>query len=119
VERSSSPGGLSPEEDRLHVEGFAAIVAGLAAGLGFDEACARLGVADAALRALIVDDFLKVRIAERHFQGGRTVAEVAEELRIPAARVARAREEMLAVVAREAVEAFRQQGGGFPPDESN
>lgn len=106
-----SPGGLTPEEDRLHVAGFAAIQAGIAAGLGFDEACARVESPDPELRRLIVDDFLKVTIAQRHFQGGESTSAIAEALGVPVERIEVARREMISEVAAASVDVFRKQSG--------
>jgi hypothetical protein len=111
---TKSAAGFTPEEDRLHEAGIAAIRDGLAAGLGFDAACARVEAADADLRRIIVDDFLKVTIAQRHFQGGESTEAIAAALGISAERVEFARKEMLAEVAAASVDAFRRQGGQFP-----
>jgi hypothetical protein len=107
-------GGFTPEEDRLHEAGVAAIRDGLAAGLGFDAACARIEAADPDLRRIIVDDFLKVTIAQRHFQGGESTEAVAAALGVSAERVEFARKEMLAEVAAASVDVFRRQGGQIP-----
>ena len=104
-------GGFSAEEDRIHVAGIAAIQAGIAAGLGFDEACRRVETADADLRRIIADDFLKVTIAQRHFQGGESTEQVAGALGISTERVEHARKEMLAEVAAASVDVFRRQSG--------
>jgi hypothetical protein len=63
-------GGFTAAEELLHEEGFAAIQEGLAAGLGFEQACAAIKAGDADLCRIIADDYLKVTIARRHFQGG-------------------------------------------------
>lgn len=110
--------GFADEEERLHTEVFALIRAGLEEGLGFEDSCARLAVADPELRRVIVDDYLKVTVAERHFRDGRSTAEVANELQIPVTRVNRAREEMIAEVARASVEVFKRQAGDNPPGDS-
>jgi hypothetical protein len=104
-------GGFTPEEDRLHDAGIAAIRAGLAAGEGFDAACGRIEAADPELRRIIVDDFLKVTIAQRHFQGGESTEQVAGALGISTERVEHARREMLAEVAAASVDVFRRQSG--------
>jgi hypothetical protein len=109
-----APRGFTAEEERLHEAGFAAIGAGLAAGLGFAEACERVEAADPDLRRIIVDDFLKVTIAQRHFQGGESTAAVAAALKISEERVEYTRREMLAEVAAASVDAFRRQGGQLP-----
>ena len=107
-------GGFTPQEELAHEAGFAAIRAGLEAGLAFDEACARIESTDADLRRIIVDDYLKVTIAQRHFNGGESTEAVAAALRISVERVEFARREMLAEVAAASVDVFRRQGGQLP-----
>jgi hypothetical protein len=107
-------GGFTPEEEQLHDAGIAAIREALAAGLGFDAACGRVDAVDPDLRRIIVDDFLKVTIAQRHFQGGESTEEVARALGVSAERVEFARREMLAEVAAASVDVFRRQGGQLP-----
>lgn len=108
------PAGLTPEEDRIHVAGFAAIQEGLASGLGFDKACERIESPDADLRRIIVDDFLKVTIAQRNFEGRESTADIAASLGISIERVEYARREMMAEVAAASVDVFRRQGGQVP-----
>jgi hypothetical protein len=107
-------GGFTPEEERLHEAGFAAIREGLAAGLDFSKASERVVSPDADLRRIIVDDFLKVTIAQRHFQAGESTADIAAGLGISVERVEFARKEMLAEVAAASVDVFRRQGGQVP-----
>ncbi|MHB8834359.1 MAG: hypothetical protein ACYC9Y_01390 [Candidatus Methylomirabilia bacterium] len=107
-------GGFTAEEERLHEAGFAAIRSGLAAGLDFEKACAGIEAADADLRRIIVDDFLKVTIAQRNFQGGESTTDIAATLGISVERVEFARREMLAEVAAASVDVFRRQGGEVP-----
>jgi hypothetical protein len=107
-------GGFSPEEERLHDAGFARIRDGLAAGFGFDKACEGIVAPDAELRRIIVDDYLKVTIAQRNFQGGESTAAIAASLGVSVERVEFARHEMLAEVAAASVDVFRRQGGEVP-----
>jgi len=109
-----APGGFTAEEERLHEAGFAAIREGLAAGLAFEAACARVSAPDPDLCRIIADDFLKVTIAERHFQGGQSSEQVAAALGVTVERVEFARREMLAEVAAASVDVFRRQGGQVP-----
>jgi hypothetical protein len=110
----TAAGGFTPEEERLHEAGFAQIREGLAAGLDFAKACERVAAPDPDLRRIIIDDFLKVTIAQRHFQGGESIAAVAAALGIPAERAEIARTQMLAEVAAASVDVFRSQGGQAP-----
>jgi len=107
-------GAFTPEEERLHDAGFARIQEGLAAGLGFEKACEGIEALDAELRRIIVDDFLKVTIAQRNFQGSETTSDIAASLGIAVVRVEAARREMLAEVAAASVNFFRRQGGEVP-----
>ena len=109
-----SAGAFSPEEERLHEAGFAKIQEGLATGLGFDKACEGVEAPDDELRRIIVDDFLKVTIAQRNFQSGESTSDIAASLGIPVGRVELARREMLAEVAAASVDVFRRQGGELP-----
>jgi len=110
----ATAGGFTPEEERLHEAGFAAIREGLAAGLDFSKASERVVAADPDLRRIILDDFLKVTIAQRHFQAGESTADIAAGLGISVERVEFARKEMLAEVAAASVDVFRRQGGQLP-----
>ena len=114
IEEGPVSGSFTAEEERQHVAGFAAITAGLAAGIGFDKACAGIEATDAGLRRVIADDFLKVTIAQRHFQGTESIPQIATALGISAERVEAARREMIAEVASASVDVFRRQGGEFP-----
>lgn len=107
-------GGFSAEEGRLHEAGFLTIHEGLAAGLGFDKACAGIEAADADLRRIIADDYLKVTIAQRHFQGGESTSDIAATLGVTVERVESARREMLAEVVAASVDVFHRQGGQVP-----
>lgn len=110
----TTAGGFTPEEERLHEAGFAAIGAGLASGLDFAKACELVEAPDAELRRIIVDDYLKVTIAQRNFEGGESTSDIAGSLGISVERVEYTRREMLAEVAAASVDAFRRQGGQIP-----
>jgi hypothetical protein len=114
LEEGPVSGCFTAEEERLHEAGFAAISAGLAAGLGFEKACAGIEATDDEFRRIIADDYLKVAIAQRHFQGTESVADIAAAFGIPAERVELALREMLAEVAAASVDVFRRQGGEVP-----
>ncbi len=110
----AATGGFTPEEERLHEAGFVAIREGLAAGLGFAQACERIVAEDPDLRRIIIDDYMKVTIAQRNFQGGESTADIAASLGISTERVEFTRREMLAEVAAASVDVFRRQGGQLP-----
>ncbi len=114
IEEGPVSGGFTAEEDRLHEAGFSTIAEGLAAGLDFEKACARVEATDADLRRIIADDYLKVAIAQRHFQGAESIVDIAASFGVPAERIEVALREMLAEVAAASVDVFRRQGGDVP-----
>jgi hypothetical protein len=85
----------SPEEDRIYTESIAAIREGMKNGLTFDKACDAITVEDEGLKEFILDDALKIMIAEMHYGKGVSLSEVARALNIPMSRVSVASLEML------------------------
>jgi hypothetical protein len=105
-------GEFTEEESRIHRAGFKVIFDGMQKGLGFDEACAGLQIVDPGMRQVIIDDYLKVSIAEQHFQAQAPLGEVAADLKIPVERVESAKAAMMREVEKAAVEHYRKEGGG-------
>jgi hypothetical protein len=121
-------GEFTEEEGKIHVAGIKIIHDGLNGGLSFDDACAGLEVIDPSMRQVVIDDYLKVTIAERHYQGSESLGEIAAALKIPAERLEKVKVSMLAEVKEAAVEFYRKQaggaafdmdGGGEPPSETS
>ena len=77
-------------------------------GLSFDDACAGLKVVDPVMRQVIIDDYLKVTIAEQHFQAKRDLKDVALDLSIPLERVEAAKMQMMAEVEKAAIDHYRK-----------
>ncbi len=104
----------TPEESKIYDATMVKIREGVRNGLGFEEACGAVSVDDAELKRFIVDDALKVIIAEMHYGGTLSLPQVAETLRVPVGRIYRANIEMLEDVGISASEAFRQSSPGAP-----
>lgn len=85
----------SPEEDRIYSESIAKIREGMRNGLAFDKACQTIEVADEELREFILDDALKIMIAELHYGKGTNLEEVARILNVSMGKVSLASLEML------------------------
>lgn len=98
--------------DRLYEQAFARIRAGLAQGLGFDAACGGIDVPDAELRRAIIDDMLKVLIAEVHFAKQASLEDLGQTLKIPVDRLEKAKKEMFEDVENRSIEAYHQNGNG-------
>jgi hypothetical protein len=64
-------------------------------GLTFDKACNEIKVEDEELKKFILDDALKIMIAEMHYGKGVSLGEVAHALNIPMSKVSVASLEML------------------------
>ncbi len=68
------------ETAKMYEKAEATIREKLAQGLDFDSACDAVSVTDAELRKNIIDDVLKVLIAEEHFTKGASLADMAKKL---------------------------------------
>lgn len=85
----------SEEESRIYNEALAKIREGIANGLNFSEATSVVNIGDAELEKLVIDDALKILIAEMHFAKGELLYKVADTLKVPLKTVNKAHMEML------------------------
>ena len=85
----------SPEEDKIYFESIAAIREEMKNGLTFDKACDTIKVENEELKKCILDDALKIMIAEMHYGKGVSLGDVASVLNIPIGKVSVASLEML------------------------
>ncbi|MBA4372918.1 MAG: hypothetical protein C0402_08645 [Thermodesulfovibrio sp.] len=83
------------EADRQYMLEIRHIREALARGLGFDEAIALIEEKDEEVKSGIIDDTLKVLIAEEHFAKGIALEEMAQGLKIPVERLESAKKSML------------------------
>ncbi|MBF0143396.1 MAG: hypothetical protein HQL57_06630 [Magnetococcales bacterium] len=104
---------LSEEEDRIHTESIALIREAVQAGKKWERIVKELKVADAALKQIILDDFLKVTIAEHHFGQGEGLKAIAKRMHLPMAALVAAKESMIDEVRAASEEVYRRskQGG--------
>lgn len=99
------------EKDKAYERATAAIREGLAKGLDFDSACAALDLDDETLRMHIIDDMLKVLIAEEHFQHNLPLADLSKKINVPLERLESAKLEMLEDVKNSSIKAFYKSLG--------
>ena len=111
VEQGRQAGEFTEEESRVHHAGFKIILKGLEEGLTFDEACKGLQIVDPEMRRIIISDYLKVTIAERHFQAKESIEDVAAHLRCTVETVEKARDEMVREVQEAAHQYYKKQAG--------
>ncbi|MBF0628122.1 MAG: hypothetical protein HQL91_07860 [Magnetococcales bacterium] len=101
----------SPEfneaQDRVHTEAMAQLRTALAAGQSWLEASRGLKVVDAGFKELILADFLKVLLAERHFQNGERLKGIAKELGVPMELLLSLKEAMIREVIDSSQQAYR------------
>ncbi len=97
---------LKTETAKAYEKAFAKIREGLAQGLGFDAACAAIDVEDEAVRKGIIDDILKVLIAEEHFTKNIPLDELAKTLRVSVDRLESSKLSMIEDVKDASIKAF-------------
>jgi hypothetical protein len=83
------------EIHKVYEKALSKVRMGLEEGLGFDSACEGIDVEDKALREQIVDDLLKVLIAEEHFSKRVPLPDLAKRLHVSEVRLESAKESML------------------------
>ncbi len=102
---------FSEEEEQIYEESITRIKEGMDSGLGFDEVCSKLVIKDKEFKRLIIDDYLKMAIADLHFSKEQSTQEVADILKIPESRVASARAEMLEEVLQTSIDTYHSETG--------
>ena len=102
------------EESKLYNEAIAKIKSGLDNGLSFHEACSAVDVEDETLKGFIMDDALKVAIAEMHYGKGLLLQQVADTLKVPLKKINTAHLEMLEDAGITAAEHYRQNNPDGP-----
>ncbi|HAK89443.1 MAG: hypothetical protein A2077_03810 [Nitrospirae bacterium GWC2_46_6] len=103
----------TPEESKIYNEAMTKIRDGMKNGLNFNEACGVVDM-DAGLKKFVVDDTLKVMIAEMHYAGGMPLPQIAEALKVPLKVIDAANMEMLEDVGITAAEVYRTSNSGSP-----
>jgi hypothetical protein len=83
------------EESRIYNEAMDSIMEGLQSGLNFVDACESLNIEDKKLKEFIMDDALKIMIADIHYNKGLPLEHISGALNVPIDEVTRAHGEML------------------------
>ena len=83
------------EETKIYHEALDKIMEGLEQGLTFPESCKAAIVEDERLRGFIIDDALKIMIADIHYKRGLSLEHVADALQVSIDTITKANAEML------------------------
>lgn len=102
---------FSEEEDRIYRKHVEMIRSNVSSGIKFDVACEFIKVGDRELRDIIIDNTLKVEIAELHFGKAMTLDEVSRKLGVSMERLLNAHREMMEDVMHSAGEPARSHPG--------
>jgi hypothetical protein len=106
---------FTPEEDKLYVEAVSKYREAIEAGKTLHQAYESHAVADKELEAMIQADFLKIMIAERHFEKRQSLEEVAKALSISPDLVKDTHKRMLQEVGVTAATQFSSEYGDSIP----
>ena len=104
----------SEEETKIYYEAMDKIMAALSNGSKFDEACGSAVIEDAQLKEFIVDDALKISIADLVYKKGLSLEQVADTLQVPIDKVGKAHAEMLEDVEISVSEAYKMSNTSGP-----
>jgi hypothetical protein len=94
------------ETDIAYEKAIAKIREGLEKGLDFDSACAAIEAGDEKLKKHIIDDMLKVLIAEEHYNKNIPLDKLSDLLKVPVDRLETAKREMIEDVKESSIKAF-------------
>lgn len=94
------------ESEKIYMTALVTIKNGLLKGFDFESASAMVTIADNGLKQAVLDDVLKVIIAEEHFIKMVPLEQISEKLHLPMDRLEKARAEMLDDVENSALNAF-------------
>jgi len=102
---------LKDDNAAFYEESINRIRKGVEQDMTFEQAVSLMDVNDDRLKAAIIDDALKVLIAEMHFVDKKPIEDVAKKLRLSKDVVLKARQEMLDSVEDAAIEAYKKEHG--------
>lgn len=86
---------FNEEEDRIYKRCIESIRSNVKNGIKFDLACEVISADDRELRDIIIDDALKIEVAESYFGKGLSLLELSKKLGVSMERLLKASNEML------------------------
>lgn len=97
------------EAEKTYMNALTKIKEGLAKGFDFNSACASVRIDNETLRNAVLDDVLKVIIAEEHFVKMVTLEQIGKRLNLPMDRLERAQAEMLEDIEETTINAMHKE----------
>ncbi|MBF0159456.1 MAG: hypothetical protein HQL58_08010 [Magnetococcales bacterium] len=98
--------GFSAEDDQIYDAAMAAIRAKVQQNVRWDRIVTELKGIDAEIKRIVLDDFLKITLAERHFQGQESLKRIAQSLHIDMEQIVAIKQSMLREVEDAAIKAY-------------
>lgn len=98
--------GFSAEQDKIHEKSLVFLRDALKRGEPWKTVTAQLDIKDPLFKTVILDDCLKILLAERHFQGGEEIHTIALELQVPVALLLAVKEDMIREVKEASIQAY-------------
>ncbi|MBF0184747.1 MAG: hypothetical protein HQM06_10220 [Magnetococcales bacterium] len=100
--------GFSEDQDQLHSRAIDFLRKKIKKGEPWKKAADDLTIPDASFKAVILDDFLKITLAERHFQGKEEIKSIARLLQVPVELLEAVKGDMIREVRDASIEAYRR-----------
>jgi hypothetical protein len=100
--------GFSEDQDMLHARAMDFLRKKIHKGEAWKKVTAELTIPDEAFKAVILDDFLKITLAERHFQGKEEIKSIARLLQVPVELLEAVKGEMIREVRDASIEAYHR-----------
>lgn len=100
--------GFSDDQERVHAEAIAFLQKKIKKGEAWKKVVEDLHIQDATFKAIILDDFLKILLAERHFQAGEAIKSIARLLHVPVELLEAVKEDMIREVRDASIEVYHR-----------
>ncbi|MBF0401326.1 MAG: hypothetical protein HQL90_11210 [Magnetococcales bacterium] len=100
--------GFSADQEEIHGRAIDFLRKRLKKGVAWKKMVDDLTIQDAPFKAVILDDFLKILLAERHFQAGEEIKSIAQLLQVPVELLAAVKEDMIREVRDASIEVYHR-----------
>lgn len=96
------------DEDAIYKRSIDIIRSNIGNGVKFDLACEFLDVKDDELKRLIIEDALKIEIAESHYGQGLSLMDLSKKIGVSMERLLKANDEMIEDIINTSTDGFNQ-----------